>query len=548
MIVDEILVSLGVERDGKSDKEIDKFKGDLKELMKDLAKLAAVATAALGSVLAVVVKVSAANYELGNTAERLGVSTAELDAFGHAAEMSGSSAAAMQGALEGLSAAAATAWETGGGAAEAFARLGVQTHDASGKMRKSTDVMLDVADAMQGLDEQSQRKLAGDLGMTSLLPLLRKGRVGIEQLKGEASGLGLVSPKQAELAQQFMDSIEKVKRVFFSLASVFSEELQPVLTDLMGQFMEWVKANREWLDLNLKDAAKEIAAIFRSLFGIFMNLVSASKWLVDALGGGGNVVRILTAAFAAFAGFKIFRIFQTIWQNAGLLKGMLGQVTTAARTLFTFVRANLMRTFLPLTLVVLLLQDIYTFLNGGDSLWGRMLDRFPLIKTYVDLVGTAMATVMTIVSEFIALLSDPFNPAAWQGFADIVVELMKGLGEKLWSFVAGLMNNIIGLLNKLPGVNIDMIPVLAANPAGAAAAVGTSAVAAAKTDRGAIAEKASENQKALISSASTSKEVTVTVNGDARGMDQEALRRAIVSSMNEKAREAQQNLNSGVVK
>jgi len=94
---------------------------------------------------------------VGKTAEYLGLSTSSLQELRFAAEKSGVSIDTLDDSLKELQIRAVDAKAGTGEAAEAFQALGIKTTDAEGNMRRTLDLLPEVADRLRELPTQSDR-------------------------------------------------------------------------------------------------------------------------------------------------------------------------------------------------------------------------------------------------------------------------------------------------------------------------------------------------------------------------------------------------------
>lgn len=120
-----------------------------------------------------------------------------------------------------------------------FRRLGVSAVTASGQLRPTEQVLLDLADVFaQSADgagkTEAAVKLFGKAGL-ELVPFLNQGKAGIAGLMEEAQRLGVVLSKDdAEAASAFNDEVKKMESAMRGLTLVIGKELLPVFTELMG--------------------------------------------------------------------------------------------------------------------------------------------------------------------------------------------------------------------------------------------------------------------------------------------------------------------------
>jgi hypothetical protein len=137
---------------------------------------------------------SEAGNRVADTASRLGTSTDELQELEHAAGRVNVNADALGQGLAQLSRQADAARTGNEGAAAAFRSLGIRATEADGSTRPVADLMDDLADGFEHVSDNGHRvtlatQLFGDAG-TRLLPILRRGRGGIADLRQEFRSLG----------------------------------------------------------------------------------------------------------------------------------------------------------------------------------------------------------------------------------------------------------------------------------------------------------------------------------------------------------------------
>lgn len=175
--------------------------------------------------------------ELSKLAQKTGLSVESLSLLKPIAEQSGIS---LEGLAKGLQKLATAMVGAAGGAREpleAFNRLGVAVKDASGQLRPTEAVLLDLADAFAAMPDGAEKsalavKLFGKSGV-ELIPFLNQGRAGIEQLKQKFKELGLeISGDTAKAAEQFNDTLDTVKQALQGLAMRVAQAALPALQTL----------------------------------------------------------------------------------------------------------------------------------------------------------------------------------------------------------------------------------------------------------------------------------------------------------------------------
>ena len=181
---------------------------------------AAVGAAALaaGTALGVAVKHSLDHADaLGKAAQKAGVSVQALSRLEYAARLSDVSMEGLTGSLTKLGKAMVDATTDKTGAASiAFKALGIDVRDASGNIRDSNAVFLDIADRFGRMEDGATKstlamQLFGKTG-AELIPLLNEGRDGLKQMADESDRVGFtLTNRTTDAANAFNDTLTKIQ-------------------------------------------------------------------------------------------------------------------------------------------------------------------------------------------------------------------------------------------------------------------------------------------------------------------------------------------------
>jgi hypothetical protein len=133
---------------------------------------------------------------IGKTADKIGVGVEALQELRFAAKASGVEQQTLDMALQRFTRRAAEAAQGTGEAKDALAQLGIALRDQSGNLRRSEDLLGDVADAFARIEDPAERvrlafKLFDSEGV-ALVNLLRNGSGALEEMRERARDLGIV--------------------------------------------------------------------------------------------------------------------------------------------------------------------------------------------------------------------------------------------------------------------------------------------------------------------------------------------------------------------
>jgi hypothetical protein len=264
---------------------------------------------------------------LQDSASALSITTDELQQLRFAATAAGLSTEAADAALLRLQQSAAGAASGSKAQAAAFRAIGVDARDSSGHVRNLSELSDEVAAGLGRIEDPSRRaQLAVDLFGRSgarLATVMHEGEGGVAALRAELGTLGGgMLPEAIDAANAYGDATDRNKVAVDALRSVLATSLLPLLT----------------------------------LF--VQKLTDVEAWLVKTARGT-HVVELALVALGGAA---------TV-QAAKMLRAW-------APVLLPFAKMAL-----AIGAVVLVVDDLITLVNGGDSAIGRFLDSMAGVGT-----------------------------------------------------------------------------------------------------------------------------------------------------------------------
>lgn len=428
----EFLVSIGVKADKRSMTRLDGQLTKIKAGLGVLANGALLATAAVVGTTAALFGITLATARAGDQAtkmgKRLGLTTAEVQEMSFAAELADAGVADLESGMRRLTKSASDAQRGLKTATDAFGDLGVEVEDTGGQLKTPLELFLETADAISLIDNDSKRAaLAMEVfgrGGARLIPLLKEGRAGIEELREEARALGFVfDDEAAAAAEKFADDVVKLRLVGEGLRNTIGIALIPIISDLIEGFVEWFKANRELIKQRLERVAERIADGFRSMLRVIRRV---DRFVVDQVGGWGRVFSAVAAAVGVLVGLKGFASLVTIIQAVIAVFGLMATIGAGPLAIIAAVVAAVTVAF---GLLFLAIDDLIVFFRGGESALGAFIERFGegadaseslarIMKAVRD-IGVALQPVLADIGS---TLMDLFGPAL-----AIVVPLLERL-------------------------------------------------------------------------------------------------------------------------
>jgi hypothetical protein len=251
------------------------------------------------------------------TGQQLGITTDRVQEFQFAAKSMGLEADSLLNLMGRLQVSQQAAAQAGSRQSKAFAALGVNVRDANGHMKAADELTLDVADGISRISDPSKQaavavQLFGRQGR-ELLPFLKDGRAGAEEYFKTFRELGGGYTEDALRAGKDFDKQQaKTGLAMTGVKNILSKALLPIVTAVS----HGVEVAAHWF----AEMAKRSSIVRVALF----SLAAAAAPFAISMAIAAAPLLLIAAAMAA---------------------------------------------------VILAVDDLYTFLTGGDSETGEILDK-----------------------------------------------------------------------------------------------------------------------------------------------------------------------------
>lgn len=419
MVVRELVALLGIKTDKKGQKQAE---GGMKRLI-SLAKVAAAAFVAFKigkGLMKLAEKVAKIGDRFDKMSLKSGVAFETLQGLDHAAALAGASLGDVETAFKKLQASQVDAGEGLKTYTREFDRLGVEIKDSEGEFRDTEDLFFDIADAMQDMESDAERtavavKLLGRSG-TNLIPMLTQGSGAIREQMKEMQELGAVmGPEMRENSVKFIDNQRRIDMMMQGVHMTMAEKLLPVFIKMQEASIKWWKSNRPWIKQNIAPIFKGIAIAIGKTVKVITRLVKWGAKLANNLPTAAKIA-ILVAAFLK-------------WGTAlKILLSPLGKIA------------------ILVGLLILIFDDLFTWVDGGDSVFGRLFD------TLDELTGLPIGDFMKeIIMWFQRLAEDPV--AAFEELVGVIHQSLIWWGEffkEIWAdIVAWFEVNAVGKISTI---------------------------------------------------------------------------------------------------
>ncbi|AUD64102.1 hypothetical protein BK010_10570 (plasmid) [Tenericutes bacterium MO-XQ] len=383
---------------------------------------------AVSALTAFSVKAAYTADEIGDTAEKIGLSAEAFQEWNHTATILGVSTERIERAfvkVNGILGDIATG--NGDKYAESLALIGLSLDDLEGK---NTDEAFNlIRDALSEVEDEAIRLgVANDLlserVAAEIIPVLSSEASTINDLRNEAQELGIVTNEHAAQAGEFTDALDRTKQAVSSLGIDLASTLLPVIQELIIKVRDNVIPTlKDWIDKwnNMDSGTKKIIATLTGLVAAIGPVLSVV----------GKVGPLLNAGSMALKAVGTSGIFAGVGINAATL-GIGALIAILAVALFQS--------------------------EEFKALLGRLMETFmqllPPILAIVDSLMTALQPILDVIIDLVVMLVDLLVPILDVILMPLItqIQMFAGILEAL----APLITVVGEVLNAIlvPAINV----------------------------------------------------------------------------------------------
>ncbi|ATI86698.1 lytic transglycosylase [Salmonella enterica subsp. enterica] len=341
--IKDFLVSLGFDIDQAG---ANKFEAVLKGVTANVMKVGAVVEGAALSIVGFTTRIANGLDKIYWASQRTGASVQGIKALGYAASQTGASAESAMSSLEGL----AGFMRNNPGAEGFLNRLGVQTRDASGKMRDTAAIFTGVGQKLNNMPYYRAKQYTQMLGIDeNTLMAMRRGMNGFTaDYQSMLQKTGFNADKAAVQSNKFMTSMRGLTSLFGIMRDKIGSNLAGGLAGSLDILRRRILDNFPKIEETLTKVIKGVIwlanAFTRMAWRVIQAAGSVIEWWKRLDDGSKKFLMTISAILIAW------RLL-----NAAFLKSPIGLITT-------------------LILAIGLLYDDYqTWKEGGKSLidWSK---------------------------------------------------------------------------------------------------------------------------------------------------------------------------------
>ena len=259
---------------GKMQGNVSRFTKTASKSFKMLGGIMGVSLGAAGMIAgfkSIISKTAGVGDQFHKMSLRTGIATERLSALGYAAQISGTNIEVVEKSLRYASNIMLDFSQGVGEAKKTLEALGLTVTDSQGKLKNTADFLVEVADKFKDMTDETKMaayasELFGARAGTQLLPLLKLGSKGIEDLTKKAKELGIViTTEGAEKAAEYTDRMADLTGAFGGLKRTIGFELLPVMTVYAERMTQWVVANRELIAQRLPEYIDSLGSSVKTI-------------------------------------------------------------------------------------------------------------------------------------------------------------------------------------------------------------------------------------------------------------------------------------------
>lgn len=422
--IKDFLISLGFDIDTAG---ASKFESVLKGVTTSVLKVGAVVEGAAASVLLFTTQIANGMDKVYWASQRTGASVEGIKSLGYAASQTGASAESAMSSLEGL----ASFMRSNPGAEGFLNRLGVQTRDASGKMRDTASIFTGVGQKLNSMPFYRAKQYAQMLGIDeNTLMAMRRGMNGFTaDYQSMLQKTGFNADKAAVQSNKFMTSMRGLTGLFGIMRDKIGSNLAGGLAGSLDSLRKRILDNFPKIEETLTKVIKGILwfadAFARMAYRMVQGVGAVIDWWKQLDEGSKSLLKVFGALLVAW------RVL-----NSAFITSPIGLITSL------------------ILAIGLLWEDYQTWKEGGQSLidWGKWepgINRaLKALKEMADAVGLLWDSVKKL-GKSLGELWGKLVPLVKEFGELIGLDFSKFSGEALFDSLTKSITNSIKVLSNL---------------------------------------------------------------------------------------------------
>ena len=323
------------------------------------------------------------NTKLGHSTSLMGYNIENVSAMGGALKRFGGDTQSVINSLNALNSGLQDAKFGGGALIDVAKRYGLSISTSNGKLMSAEQLLNSLSRQLQRYDKQTRVAIASQLSLDeSLVRAFSNGGAELQKLIDKQKQYGIITAKDVRISDNFNNAILDLKDSFGGVVKMFSRLVLPLLTKLiklLTSFVEFMKKHKQF-----------VIAFFSAL---------------------------LIAMIPVLA--------------------ILGKMAVASATAFAPIYAVVG----VITAIALVVEDIYYYFMGWDSVTGDLVKKFPLLGKALETIRPIFMAIKQAFSDIMDFLADP----SWDNF----INIFKNIGNAIISMIEAPIARVKAILNDM---------------------------------------------------------------------------------------------------
>lgn len=333
------------------------------------------------------------NTRLSHSTSLMGYNVENITAFGGALKRFGGDTQSVIASLNALNSGLHEAKFGGGALVEVAKRYGLTISTSNGKLMSAEQLLKSLSYQLHRYDKQTRVAIASQLGLDeSIVRAFNNGSKGLQRLIDKQKQFGIITAKDVKISNNFNNAVLDLKDSFSGIVKMFSRFILPMLTKLfklLTSFVEFMKKRKQFI------------------IAFFSTLIIAMMPVLAILG------KMALASAAAFA--PIFTVVAIV------------------------------------SSIALVLEDIYYYFMGWDSVTEGLVKKFPLLAKSLEAIRPVFMAIRQAFSDIMDFLTDP----SWDNFINIFLNIGKAIVEMLEKPIARIKRLLSDIIESVKGFIMD---------------------------------------------------------------------------------------------
>jgi hypothetical protein len=419
----ELVVKYGIDVDADP---LDKLDSAISNLKGGLLGLGATLGAAAAGLFGVVKTAADAGDQVLKMSQRVGVGVESLQALMFQAKLADVGVEQLQTSLVFLNRNMTEAGQKGGEMAKAFLKVGISQAELRSGTLTADKALERIGKTFGRLPDGPQKsalamELFGRSG-AQLIPLLNGMEKGLSATQKAILDMNMVTEEQAKLGEEFNDNLTVMQAAFGGIIKSVGKKLLPVMNELVIAFTNFIVENKDLIKTNVTAFVEGLADFLRDAGKFALVAARSMAGLAKSVGGVGNLVKIVLTGLFALSGVSVLMGIGKLVSYVMLLVKGLTMAKLVAFAIPTLIGAAIL-------LVLLVIDDLVAYFQGGDSVTGVIIEKFKEVLAWFQ-------ENFPNLSKFVRGVFD-----AWIAYLNILISFWTGLFNVI-AKVAGFMASV----------------------------------------------------------------------------------------------------------